>query len=160
MLQAEGRGLIPDEIIGFFNWRNASSRTVALESTKLLTGMSTSNFPGAKRRPAHKADNLIAISKLIIQKIWEPWCFITLWASTACYRGYLFFPFMLKSINTVTCYLRSQPIQRFIARQQLCKHATVLEPLLGSSPCATLEVQLEAVFSMCSAPRLHHCIDR
>jgi hypothetical protein len=58
------------------------------------------------------------------------------------------------------CYLRSQPIERFIARQQLCKHAKVLEPLIGSSLHATMEVQLEAVFSMWSAPRLYHSIDR
>jgi hypothetical protein len=38
--------------------------------------------------------------------------------------------------------------QRFIARQQLRKYATVLEPLLGSGPRATMEVQLEAMFSM------------
>jgi hypothetical protein len=38
--------------------------------------------------------------------------------------------------------------QRFIARQQLRKYATVLEPLLGSGPRSTMEVQLEAVFSM------------
>jgi hypothetical protein len=35
-----------------------------------------------------------------------------------------------------------------IARQQLCKYTTVLEPFLGSSPCATMEVLLEVVFSM------------
>jgi hypothetical protein len=35
-----------------------------------------------------------------------------------------------------------------IARQQLCKYATVLEPFLGSGPCATMEVLLEVVFSM------------
>jgi hypothetical protein len=59
----------------------------------------------------------------------------------------------------VTCYLRSQPIQRFIARQQLRKHATVLETLLSSRPRVTVEVQLEAVFSMWSAPRLYHASD-
>jgi hypothetical protein len=50
--------------------------------------------------------------------------------------------------------------QRFIARQQLRKYATVLESLLGSGPRATMEVQLEAVFCMWSAPRLYHSIDR
>jgi hypothetical protein len=39
----------------------------------------------------------------------------------------------LQGLNIVTCYLRSQPIQRFIVRQQLHKHATVLEPLLSNS---------------------------
>jgi hypothetical protein len=35
-----------------------------------------------------------------------------------------------------------------IARQQLCKYATVLEPLLGSGLRITMEALLEAVFSM------------
>jgi hypothetical protein len=35
-----------------------------------------------------------------------------------------------------------------IARPQLIKYATVLEPLLGSDPRATMEELLEAVFSM------------
>jgi hypothetical protein len=35
-----------------------------------------------------------------------------------------------------------------ITMQQLRKYATVLEPLLGSGPRATMEVLLEAVFSM------------
>jgi hypothetical protein len=39
---------IPDEVIGFFNSPNSSSRTMALESTQ---------------RPARKADNLTAISE-------------------------------------------------------------------------------------------------
>jgi hypothetical protein len=47
-----------------------------------------------------------------------------------------------------------------IARQQLRKYATGLEPLLGSSPRATMEVLLEAVFSTWSSPRLCHSIDR
>jgi hypothetical protein len=59
----------------------------------------------------------------------------------------------------VTRYLRNQPIQRFIARQQLRKHATILETLLGSSPRVTMEVQLEVVFSVWSALRLYHAID-
>jgi hypothetical protein len=40
-----------------------------------------------------------------------------------------------------------------IAMQQLHKYATVPEPLLDSGPRATMEVLLEAVFSMWSAPR-------
>jgi hypothetical protein len=35
-----------------------------------------------------------------------------------------------------------------IARQQLDKYAAVLELLLGIGPCATMEVLLEALFSM------------
>jgi 7,8-dihydro-6-hydroxymethylpterin-pyrophosphokinase len=37
-----------------------------------------------------------------------------------------------------------------IARQQLHKYASVLEPLFDGGPCATMEVLLEAVFSMWS----------
>lgn len=40
-----------------------------------------------------------------------------------------------------------------IAMQQLSKYAEVLEPLLDISPCATMEVLLEAVFSMWLAPQ-------
>jgi hypothetical protein len=45
----------------------------------------------------------------------------------------------------VTCYLRSQPIRG---------------SLLGNSFVNGMEVQLEAVFSMWSDPRLYHSIDR
>jgi hypothetical protein len=41
-------GYIPDEVIGFFNWSNPSSRTMALESTQPLTEMSTRNLPRVK----------------------------------------------------------------------------------------------------------------
>jgi hypothetical protein len=43
-------GSIPDEVIGFFNWPNPSSRTRALGSTQPLTEMSTRNIPGGKGR--------------------------------------------------------------------------------------------------------------
>jgi hypothetical protein len=46
-----------------------------------------------------------------------------------------------------------------IVRQQLCKYATVLELLLGSGPRSKMEVLLEAVFSMWSAPKLCHSTD-
>jgi hypothetical protein len=39
-----------------------------------------------------------------------------------------------------------------IVRQHLRKYAKVLEPLLGSGPRATMEVLLEAVFSMWPPP--------
>jgi hypothetical protein len=45
-------GWIPDEVIGFLNWRNPSSRTMALGSTQSLTETSIRNIPGDKRRPA------------------------------------------------------------------------------------------------------------
>jgi hypothetical protein len=47
---------IPDEVIGFFNWPNPSSRTMALGSTQPLTKMSTRNLPRGKGRPARGAD--------------------------------------------------------------------------------------------------------
>jgi hypothetical protein len=34
--------------------------------------------------------------------------------------------------DIVTCFLGSRPIQRFVATQQLCKYATILQALLGS----------------------------
>jgi hypothetical protein len=46
-----------------------------------------------------------------------------------------------------------------IARQQLHKYGKVLEPLLRSGPRATMEVLLEALFSMWVAPRLYHSTD-
>jgi hypothetical protein len=53
----------------------------------------------------------------------------------------------------VTCHLRSQPIERFVAGQQLRRYATVLETLLGSRPRVAMEVQLEEVFNMWSVTR-------
>jgi hypothetical protein len=55
--------------------------------------------------------------------------------------------------HIVTCHLRSQPTEWFIAGHQLRKYATVLETLLGSRPRVTMEVLLEEVFSMWSVPR-------
>jgi hypothetical protein len=63
MLQA---GSIFDEVTGFFNWPNPSSRTVALRSTQPLTEMSARNLPGGKGRPARKADNLTVICESIV----------------------------------------------------------------------------------------------
>jgi hypothetical protein len=57
---------ILDEVIGFFNWPNPSSRTMGLGLTQPLTEMSTRNFPGGKGRAARKADNLIAICEPIV----------------------------------------------------------------------------------------------
>jgi hypothetical protein len=61
-------GSIPDEVTGFFCWPNPSSRTMALVSAQPLTEMSTKILPGGggKWRPALKADNLTAISELIV----------------------------------------------------------------------------------------------
>jgi hypothetical protein len=54
-------GSIPNEVIGFLNRPNPSSRIVALGSTQPLTEMSTWNLRGGKWRPACKADNPTAI---------------------------------------------------------------------------------------------------
>jgi hypothetical protein len=57
MLQAyKIAGLIPDEVIGFFNLPKSSSRTMALGSAQPLTEMSTRNVPGGKGRPECEAD--------------------------------------------------------------------------------------------------------
>jgi hypothetical protein len=56
-------GSILDGFIGFLNWPNPSSRTMALGSTQPLTVMSTRYLPAGKGRPAERrvADNLTAI---------------------------------------------------------------------------------------------------
>jgi heme O synthase-like polyprenyltransferase len=60
-------------------------------------------------------------------------------------------------INPLLDHDRDKPIARrrprnnvttAIARQQLFKYATVLEPVLGIDQHATIEVLVEAVFSM------------
>jgi hypothetical protein len=57
-------GSIPDEFVGFLNWPNPSSRTMALGSTQSLTEMITRNLSGAKERP-RKAD-LTAVYEPIV----------------------------------------------------------------------------------------------
>jgi hypothetical protein len=52
---------VPDKVDFFFNLPNPSSHIMALGSTQPLAEMSTRNFPGDKKRPTHKADNLTAI---------------------------------------------------------------------------------------------------
>jgi hypothetical protein len=61
MLQA-GRSpvRILDEVI-FFNLPTPSSRTMALGSTQPLTEMSTRKLPGGKKRPARRAESLVAV---------------------------------------------------------------------------------------------------
>jgi hypothetical protein len=51
---------IPDEV-DLFNLPNPSSRAMALGSTQPLTEISTRILPGGKKRPARRADNLVAI---------------------------------------------------------------------------------------------------
>jgi hypothetical protein len=68
MLQAERSPVrVPDEV-DFSNLPNPSNRTMALGSTQPLTKMSTRNFPGGKKRPAHRADNFTAIYQPNISK--------------------------------------------------------------------------------------------
>jgi hypothetical protein len=59
-------GSIPYETIGFFNWANLPSRTMALGSTQPLRELSITNLPGSKGRPASKADNLTVICEPIV----------------------------------------------------------------------------------------------
>jgi hypothetical protein len=59
-------GLIPDEVIGFFNWSDPSNRTLALGLTQPLTEISTKVLPGAKGQPMCKADNVTAICDPIV----------------------------------------------------------------------------------------------
>jgi hypothetical protein len=53
-----------EEVFGFFNSCNNSSRTMALGSTLLITELRTRNLPGGKERPANKTNNLTSICEL------------------------------------------------------------------------------------------------
>jgi hypothetical protein len=66
-------GWIPSEVIGFFNWLNPSSCTVALRLTQPLTEMSTMILPGGKGRLARKVDNVTSICEMSI-------CNVMLWS--------------------------------------------------------------------------------
>jgi hypothetical protein len=59
-------GSIPDEVIGFFNAPNPSSRSMVMGSIQPLAETSTRNIPGGKGRPARKADNLTAVCEPIV----------------------------------------------------------------------------------------------
>jgi hypothetical protein len=67
MLQA-GRSQIrfPMRALDFVYLPNPSSHTMILGSTKPLTDLSTRIFPGVKRRPVRKADNLTANCEPIV----------------------------------------------------------------------------------------------
>jgi hypothetical protein len=58
--------LIPDEVIGFFNWPNPSSRTMALGSTQPLTEKKYQESSWGYRAAGAKADNLTAICEAIV----------------------------------------------------------------------------------------------
>ena len=51
-------GSIPDGVIGIFQWLNPSGRTMALRSTRPLTGISTRNLPCDVKTAVRMADNL------------------------------------------------------------------------------------------------------
>jgi hypothetical protein len=87
MLQAEVVVPILDENIGFFKLPNPCSLTMALRLIKPLAEISTRSFPGAKARPARKADNFIAICEPIVWIMWDPRRLTLLWVSMACYRN-------------------------------------------------------------------------
>jgi hypothetical protein len=59
-------GSNPDEVTGFFNWPNPTSRTMSLGSTQPLTEMSAKNLLEGKGRPARGADKITAICELIV----------------------------------------------------------------------------------------------
>jgi hypothetical protein len=73
---------VPDEV-DLFNLPNASNRIITLRSSQPLTEMSIRNLPGGKKRPACKADELVAVCE---PNVWK--CgtlnLPTLKASTAC----------------------------------------------------------------------------
>jgi hypothetical protein len=86
-------GSIPGEVIGFFNWPNPSSRTVAMGSTQPLTVMSTRNLLGEKGQPESKIYNLTAICEPTVYNMLEPRRLTNLWDSTAYYRDSFTFIF-------------------------------------------------------------------
>jgi hypothetical protein len=59
-------GSIANDVIGFLNSLNPSSRTMALGSIQSLTGMSAMNIPEGKGRPVHNIDNFTAICDTIV----------------------------------------------------------------------------------------------
>jgi hypothetical protein len=99
MLQAERSPVRVPDGVGFFNLPNRSSRTMALGWTQPLTEMSTRNFPGGKKRPVPRADNLAAIYGAECLKMWEPQPLAILRTSTACTGKTL--PFYLYGANIV-----------------------------------------------------------
>jgi hypothetical protein len=63
-MKRKSRARFPNEVSGFFNSPNISSRTMVLVSTKPLIEMIIRNLPG-KALPARKADNITAFCEPI-----------------------------------------------------------------------------------------------
>jgi hypothetical protein len=84
MLQAGRSPVRVLDEVDFFNLSNPSSRTMALVLTQPLREMSTRSFPGGKKQPARRADNLATICEPNVCKLWEPQPLTTLRATTAC----------------------------------------------------------------------------
>jgi hypothetical protein len=78
---------------------------MALGSTQPVTEMSGRNLPRDKVQLARKANNLITICELTVQKMWEPRCLTNLWASMAYYRDSFTFFFTLNHL--MQCNLSS-----------------------------------------------------
>jgi hypothetical protein len=101
MLQARrSRVRVPMRSLDFFNLPNASSRTMALESTQPLIEMSTRNLPGGVKSGRHVMLTILppSVSRLST-KMWEPRRLTTLWAFTAYYRNSFTLPFYTPSSN-------------------------------------------------------------
>jgi hypothetical protein len=79
-------GSIRGEIIGFFNWPNASSRTMALGLTQPLTEMSTSYLPGEVKGDRRLRLTSPPSMSRLSRKMWKLRRLTTLWASAASYR--------------------------------------------------------------------------
>jgi hypothetical protein len=71
---------------------------MALGSARLVTEMSTRNFPGSNALPERKAHNFTAICEPTVYEIWEPQHVTTLWASTTCYSDTALLDFLHPTI--------------------------------------------------------------
>jgi hypothetical protein len=80
-----GRSRVRFPMRSLFSGPSSFNRSMTMESTQHLIEMSTKNFPGDKGRPAPKANNITAVSRLS-SKCGEPRRLATLLSSTACYR--------------------------------------------------------------------------